>query len=262
MMAAVLCGGWAAVAVTQARFPVVQRSTPPTTADEVIERMSATAGVIFAGRVIAVRLPAGIDGSAQNASAGVVEVDFRVDLALRGAMSGSLYTLREWAGLWSAHSERYRVGRRLLLFLHSPDAWGLSSPVAGMEGLIPLRGGGVAPGPADAGTGGPAQTEWLVDLRWVQTRALRRQTAAQRTLCPQPVGPCDQSRRGRDDETPRSAVSRMPGQSTGSLGEQEMVQESAGSAAPDAAPTIETQPLSQVLALCAAAMREPGDPLR
>jgi len=262
MAAAALCGFWAVLAVAQARFPVVQRPTPPATADEVIERMSAAAGVIFAGRVIAVRLPAGLVGSAQSAAAGVVEVDFRVDLAVRGARASSLYTLREWAGLWAAHAERYRVGRHLLLFLHAPDAQGLSSPVGGTEGLMPLRGGGVAPGPGDTGTGGPAQTEWLVDLRWVQARALRRQSTSIQTVCMQPVVGCDQSRRGRNDETPWSAMNRTTTQPTGTGPEPQMLREPAGPATPIRTTTIETQPLSQVLALCAAAMRQPGDPLR
>lgn len=146
-------------------------SSSSASTDAVLQQMTLAAGVIFAGQVIAIRRPTGYAGAAEDAAEGVVTVEFRVDQAVRGCASGPVYTLREWAGLWTGGTERYRVGQRLLMFLHSPDAHGLSSTVHGAEGAIPLRGGGAAPGPYDttAATG-----DWIVDLRWVQAQAMRR----------------------------------------------------------------------------------------
>ena len=92
------------------------------TADAVIEEMSQAAGVIFAGQVTAVRRPVGSAASGE----GIVEVDFRVDQGVRGPASGSIYTLREWAGLWSGSGgeARYHVGQRLLIFSTSRTRMG------------------------------------------------------------------------------------------------------------------------------------------
>jgi hypothetical protein len=120
--------------------------------DDALRAMEQIAGVIFAGRVLAVRRQVGNDGAA-----GVVEIEFAVDDAVRG-VSGASYTLREWAGLWPAGDGPFCVGQRFLMLLYAPNAAGLSSPVGGMDGAIPIRGGGAA-----ATDGG------VVDLRWVQT---------------------------------------------------------------------------------------------
>jgi hypothetical protein len=133
--------------------------------------MAALAGVIFAGQVTAVRRPIGYAGSPQGAAEGIVEVEFRVDAAVRGATAGSVFVLKEWAGLWAGGIDRYRVGERLLLFLHSPNAQGMSSPIDGMDGAVPLEGNGTAPGAGDAFT---TVGTWMVDLRWLQAQVLRR----------------------------------------------------------------------------------------
>jgi hypothetical protein len=80
--------------------------------------MSRLAGVIFAGQVIGVRR---LDGG--NGATGVVEITFAVEDAVRG-VSGSTYMLREWAGLWPAGDEPFRVGQRYLMLLHAPGAAG------------------------------------------------------------------------------------------------------------------------------------------
>jgi len=204
----------------------------PATADGVIEQMSEAAGAIFVGQVVAVRRPSGSIGSAGDAAEGVVEVDFRVERALLGPGQGSVYTLREWAGLWAGGAERYRVGRRLLLFLRQPDASGLSSPVHGVDGAIPLRGGGVAPGPDDVGV---AASEWLVDLRWVETHAQRA-------------------------DGPEELLERPPVRGRGrfqSAGEPTMVSRSPRPWLRSGPDSGETEPLSQVLQLCMNAMRTP-----
>jgi len=140
----------------------------PQTTNDALRAMSRLAGVIFTGQVIAVRRIEGLNGAT-----GVVEIEFAVEDAVRG-VSGSAYTLREWAGLWPAGDEPFCVGQRYVMLLHSPGAAGLSSPVGGMDGAIPIRGTGRAQATGEAetgsaGTGAPADGR-VVDLRWVATR--------------------------------------------------------------------------------------------
>ncbi len=127
------------------------------TVDAVLQGMVGRARVIFLGTVLEVRRASAGEGS----GAGVVEVVFTVDRGLRGASTGSRYVLREWAGLWAGNDDRYRVGQRRLMLLHAPGAGGLSSPVDGMDGAIPIL------------PGQDARSEPLVDLRWVATRVSR-----------------------------------------------------------------------------------------
>jgi hypothetical protein len=117
---------------------------PLPTGQAVLEEMSERAAVIFCGVVTAVRLPG--DGLS-----GVVEVEFAVSDAVRGA-GGGTYVVKEWAGLWR-DGARYRVGDRRLMLLHAPGPGGLSSPVDGLDGAIPVGDG--------------------VDLRWLEARTLR-----------------------------------------------------------------------------------------
>jgi hypothetical protein len=162
--------------------------TLPQTSQDALQAMTDLAGVIFAGQVVAVRQ----HGAAGSAS-GVVEIEFAVEDAVRGVSGGS-YTVREWAGLWPGGDTPFRVGQRYLMLLHSPGAGGLSSPVGGMDGAIPIRGGGPTVGPAD-GSGGDglaggafkaiaairiapqtnsAQLDGrVVDLDWVGTSVVR-----------------------------------------------------------------------------------------
>ena len=124
--------------------------------ETVLRGMVGRAGVIFLGTVAEVRRRPAAEGGA-----GVVEVEFAVDRGMRGASTGSRYVLREWAGLWEGTDERYRVGQRRLMLLYPPGASGLSSPVGGMDGALPLR------------AGADASAEELVDLRWLAARVSR-----------------------------------------------------------------------------------------
>ena len=110
------------------------QAVPPQGITDALHAMSRLAGVIFAGQVVAVRR---IDGG--NDATGIVEIQFAVEDAVRG-VSGGVYTLREWAGLWPAGEEPFRVGQRFLMLLHAPSVAGLSSPVGGMDGAIPIHG--------------------------------------------------------------------------------------------------------------------------
>jgi hypothetical protein len=135
------------------------------TVEDALHQMSDMAGVIFVGQVVAVRQVDGEDGSS-----GVVEVEFLVAQAVRGCSAGSTYVLREWAGLWAGGDQRYRVGQRLLMFLHEPGPGGVTSPVGGMAGVVPIRGVGNAPHAADASTAAQGP---VADLRWVGTKLVR-----------------------------------------------------------------------------------------
>ena len=136
--------------------PVAQ----PQTVVDILHDLSDKADVIFAGQVLAIRRP----------NNGVVEVEFRVDQTIRGCTAGTPYILREWDGLWAGDSQRYRVGQRLLMLLHATSATGMSSPVGGLDGAIPIRKGGVATSSAEVAT--PPQSPY-VDLRWLGTRLTR-----------------------------------------------------------------------------------------
>ena len=136
--------------------PTVQ----PETALDVLHQLADQADVIFAGQVVAIRRP----------NSGVIEIEFRVDQGIRGCATGTNYTLREWAGLWAGDNQRYRVGQQLLMLLHAPGAAGLSSPVGGFDGAIPIRQGGRGVG-AQGSSIAPQRP--YVDLRWLGTRLPR-----------------------------------------------------------------------------------------
>jgi len=134
------------------------------TVTDVLHQMSNRADVIFMGQVLAVR------HNSDSENVGVVEVEFRVDQAVRGCTAGTIYTLWEWGGLWTGGSRRYHVGQRLLMLLHAPIAGGLSSPVDGLDGAIPVRQGSTATplATASAPPGAP-----FVDLRWLGVKLQR-----------------------------------------------------------------------------------------
>jgi hypothetical protein len=136
----------------------------PQDVETALHQMSDKADVIFVGHVTAVKRQDG-----EGIASGVVEIDFQVDQAVRGCTAGTPYAVREWAGLWEGDDQRYRVGQRLLMLLHAPGAAGMSSPVDGMDGAIPIVRGGSAPlvAGSSARVAPPA-----VDLRWVGAKML------------------------------------------------------------------------------------------
>jgi hypothetical protein len=140
----------------------------PAAARVVLQGLAARAGVIFAGHVLEVTRTDG---------AGYVDVVFAVDRAVLGCAGSKRYVLREWAGLWAEAPERYGVGERLLMILAARGPSGMSAPVGGMAGRIPLVGlrqgpvmrGGVVPTDSAAEDG----VEEAVDLRWVEAASAR-----------------------------------------------------------------------------------------
>lgn len=144
--------------------PVASAGQPQTVVD-VLHQLSDKADVIFVGQVVAIRRSdSGVSG------AGVVEIEFRVDQAVRGCSVETPYVLREWAGLWVADSRRYRVGRRMLMLLHAQSAAGMSSPVGGLDGAIPIRQGGAGMSQGDVSA---AAQPPFVDLRWLGVKVPR-----------------------------------------------------------------------------------------
>ena len=114
----------------------------------VLRNLASRAGVVFVGRVERI-LP----------KDGVVEITFLVEQTVKGSVGGR-YVEREWAGRWTGGQQRYWVGQRAMFFLYAPSAAGLSSPVDGMAGVVPLV---------------PVQTKVdpLLDVRMLATRVRR-----------------------------------------------------------------------------------------
>jgi hypothetical protein len=121
---------------------------PDTSVGGALRNLASRAGVIFVGRVMAIQ-PVG----------GVVEVQFAVEQVVQGSV-GSSYTLREWAGLWPQGQARYTAGQHVLLFLNPANGAGLSTPVDGMEGVVPVLVQG-------------ASSPELADVRRLETRVQR-----------------------------------------------------------------------------------------
>ena len=136
----------------------------PAGTSAVLVDLASRATVIFAGQVLSVT-PFG----------GTVDIRFGVESPVRNCPQNGDYVLREWAGLWTAHPNRYRIGQRVLLFLTARGPAGLSAPVDVNDGIVPLV-PTAQPPIADASGMAPADTPsagFTVDLRWLQTHVVR-----------------------------------------------------------------------------------------
>ncbi|MGA7158494.1 MAG: hypothetical protein WBY53_16725 [Acidobacteriaceae bacterium] len=115
--------------------------------------LASRADVVFVGQVEKI----------EN-QGGVVQITFAVEQPVLGAVGGT-YGMREWAGRWTGGQRRYFVGERAMFFLHAPKvaadgSVGLSSPVDGMMGVVPV---------VPMGANGKA----LLDVRWLAARMRR-----------------------------------------------------------------------------------------
>lgn len=159
-----------AVALLLARFAGAQPALSansnsaaiPRTVEDLLHQMSDQADIIFIGQVVAIRPHA--KGSA---TPGFIEVDFSLTQAIRGCSPGRTYILREWAGLWAGNAHRYHAGQRLLMMLHAPGPSGMSSPVGGMDGAIPLHAVGNGSTLHGGGSASANQPVSIADLRWL-----------------------------------------------------------------------------------------------
>jgi hypothetical protein len=131
---------------------------PAASVGDELRGLASRAGVVFVGQVAKIE-PQG----------GVVQITFTVQQPVLGVAGGS-YVMREWAGRWTGGQQRYWVGERAMFFLHAPGGTagggasggvGLSSPVEGMMGVVP-----VVPMGANGGA--------LLDVRWLAARVGRR----------------------------------------------------------------------------------------
>lgn len=179
-LVAALASTWAASATAQTSSSSkiapkrnLSASAPAATAlpaatSAVLSDLASRAAVIFSGQVLDVA-----------PSAGIVDIRFHIDTPIRNCPQNGDYVLREWAGLWTAHPDRYRVGQHLLLFLTARGPAGLSAPVDVNDGIVPLVATAQQP-IANASGNAPADTPsagLTVDLRWLQTRVTRTSTA-------------------------------------------------------------------------------------
>jgi hypothetical protein len=73
---------------------------------------------------------------------GAVQITFRVSQGIRGARTGQMLSIKEWAGLWDSN-DRYRIGQHVMLFLYRPSRLGLTSPIAGPAGKFVIGTGSI-----------------------------------------------------------------------------------------------------------------------
>jgi hypothetical protein len=114
------------------------RVQPQATAEDVLAALVHHSAVIFAGQVYAIRVPQGINGvngALPSSRADAVEVEFRVDMGIRGASIGSNYALRMLASSWQ-QAPPFTLHQRVVTFLKPADAAGFAGPVEG-ESDIP-----------------------------------------------------------------------------------------------------------------------------
>jgi hypothetical protein len=109
--------------------------------------LASRAGVVFVGQVEKI-----------EPKDGVVETTFTVEQSVLGVVGGS-YVMREWAGRWTGGQQHFRLGQRAMFFLYAPGVAGLSSPVDGMEGMVPVLA---------TEESGP-----VLDVRWLASRVVR-----------------------------------------------------------------------------------------
>ncbi len=111
------------------------------------KQLSRRAGMIFAGTVLAPAVGpvtnwiAKRDQLALGTSPGTapsVQLSFYIDEAIAGVKQGQVLTIHEWTGALPAQRPMRR-GQHFLIFLYPPSRLGLTSPVGGPLGQVPLR---------------------------------------------------------------------------------------------------------------------------
>ena len=117
------------------------RVQPQATAEDVLAALVHHSAVIFAGQVYAIRVPpemeaaSGVKGGLPSSRADAVEVEFRVDMGIRGTSIGSNYVLRMPLSAWQ-QAPSFTLHQRVVTFLKPADAAGFAGPVEG-ESDIP-----------------------------------------------------------------------------------------------------------------------------
>jgi hypothetical protein len=114
----------------------VTRVQPQPTAEDVLASLVHRSAVIFAGEVYAIRMPQEIKGAGGVPSSrpNAVDVEFRVDMGIRGASIGSNYVLHMPLSTWQ-QGPPFTLHQRLVTFLTAADAAGFAGPVEGESDL-------------------------------------------------------------------------------------------------------------------------------
>lgn len=114
-----------------------QRTIASSSVPANLREVTAHAGTILVGRVVSIKpMPPG-----STDQVGCVQITLQVEQGIQGARAGEHFSFREWAGLWSG-ADRYRLGQRMMLFLYTPSGLGLTSPVGGAAGRLPIDASG------------------------------------------------------------------------------------------------------------------------
>ena len=182
---------------------------PQATAEDVLASLVHHSAVIFAGEVYAIRMPqgmkgpSGVSGQVYSSRQDAVEVEFRVDMGIRGASIGSNYVLRIPVSTWQ-QAPPFTLHQHAITFLKAVDAAGFSGPVEGASDV---------PG-IDLGVM-PLDNSNQVDLSRLQ-RLVTRKTITQATMLPPPGPPQPPSvtdvdtELGKDTLISGSSEGRMP----------------------------------------------------
>jgi hypothetical protein len=174
-------------ASTYACAQPARMATAPARSSEQVERslqwLVMNAPVIFSGEVLAGES----SGAASTAALGdqpASVIHIRVDEAVQGVHAGEVFDFAQWRG---ANGLALFPHQRVILFLHRPNAAGISSSVSGNFGLLSIGGGDLVQ---------LRGLELLNAQRALSTGELpRRKAHAQasiwttRTQCPQPGSP-------------------------------------------------------------------------
>lgn len=174
--AALLVFSMPAIALDAARIQ------PQPTAEDVLASLVHHAAVIFAGEVYAIRVPHEIEattavkGGMPSSRPDAVEVEFRVDMGIRGASVGGNHVLRMPSSTWR-QGPPFALHQCAFVFLKPSGASGLSTPVEG-EADIPGMDVGVM----------PVDSSNNVDLSRLH-RLVTRKTIASVASLPTPASP-------------------------------------------------------------------------
>ena len=141
-------------------------------------QVARAAGLIFTGKVVSVESHA----PTQASPVATVEAKFRVDRGIAGVHSGQLVTIREWAAIWPMQRPIRRDGSLVLFFFYPPSSAGLTSPVGGAVGQVPLDAkGNVRDGWVDTPAKGPLRPpQTAVTLPQIRLSQLERAIRAAR----------------------------------------------------------------------------------
>jgi hypothetical protein len=185
------------------------RVQPQPTAEDVLASLVHHSAVIFAGAVYAIRMPrgmagaSGVNGGVPSSHPDAVDVEFQVNMGIRGASIGSNYVVRMPASTWQ-QAPSFALHERVVAFLKAADTAGFAGPVEG-EADLPGMDLGVM----------PVDDSNQVDLSRLQ-RLVTRKTITQATMLP-PAGPAQApsvtdvtTEQGKDTLISGSNEGRMP----------------------------------------------------